>query len=94
MNKPPASIRVTIDSIALRGIAPSDRAPLVEALQVELQRTLSDPRRRADLMQSRRLPVVRLGRMPFAGGPSAGRDLGRKIGRGIGAALGGRKERV
>lgn len=94
MNIPPASIRVTIDAIALRGIAPSDRAPIVEALQAELRRTLSDPQRRADLMQSRKLPIIRLGRMPFAGGPSAGRALGRSIARGIGSALGGRKGRA
>ncbi len=80
-------IRLTIDRLVLKGVGAAERKPLVEALQSELSRVLSDPATRAEWARSRRVPVLRLGRMPLehgaAGGSKFGTQMGRAIGRGL-----------
>jgi hypothetical protein len=76
-------IRVTIDALALKGLAPEQRRALVEGLQGELSRVLADPARRDERAGSRRMPVLRLGQMAIEPGASGGRKLGSGMGRGI-----------
>jgi hypothetical protein len=80
-------IHVTIDRLALKGFDPADRKALVEGLQSELSRVLSDPATRAEWVRSRRTPVLRLGRMPLEPGPAGGRKFGASVARGIGKGL-------
>jgi hypothetical protein len=80
-------IKLTIDRLVLTGFDPADRNALAEGLQGELSRLLADPVTDAASAQSRRTPVVRLGRMPLDPGPSGGRKLGHTIARGIGKGL-------
>jgi hypothetical protein len=78
---------LTIDRIVLRGFDPGVRKALLEGLQTELLRVLADPATRAALSRTRRAPVLKLGRMPVAPGPSGGRALGTRIGGAIGKEL-------
>jgi hypothetical protein len=80
-------IRVTIDRIMLKGIEPGTRRALVEALQGELSRVLSDPTTRAEWAHSHRTPVLRLGRMPLENGPTGGKKFGGEVARAIGRGL-------
>ena len=80
-------IRVEIDRLVLPEMPIVDRRALVEGLQSELTRILSDPATRAELAHSRRAPVLRLGDMPFesrrAEALNFGRGMARAIGRGL-----------
>ena len=80
-------IRVTIDRLMLKGVEPGNHKALVEGLQTELSRVLADPAARAALANSRRTPVLRLGRMPLQPGPSGGRSFGQGLARAIGRSL-------
>jgi len=80
-------IHVTIDRLALKGFDPADRKALVEGLQTELSRVLSDPATRAEWARSRRTPVLRLGRMPLEPGPAGARKFGGSVARGVGKGL-------
>ena len=80
-------VRVTIDHLVLKGLGPAERKALVEGLQTELLRVLSDPGARAALGASRRTPVLKLGRMPLEQGPSGGRKFGGGLARAIGKGL-------
>jgi hypothetical protein len=79
-----ARIHVTIDRLVLRGFDAGDRVHVVEALQTELGRVLSQPEARDAWNRSRHVPVLRLGSVPFTPGPSGSRSLGRTIARAIG----------
>lgn len=80
-------ITLTIGELVLKGVEPADRTALVEGLQAELFRVLSDPAARADWARSHRTPVLRMGRMPLEPGPSGGRKFGSTLGRSIGKGL-------
>jgi hypothetical protein len=80
-------IRVTIDHVVLRGMAPADRKAFLEGLQSELTSLLADPTTRAQWAKPHRTPVVRLGGMPFTSGPSGGRRFGVGVARAIGRRL-------
>jgi hypothetical protein len=80
-------IRVTIDHVVLKGIEAGDRKSMVEGLEGELARVLSDPAARAEWERSHRTPVLRLGSMPLESGPSGSRRFGRGLARGIGKGL-------
>ena len=80
-------IHVTIDRIVVRGMDPAARAGLVEAIQSELARVLSDRVLRREGAVSHRTPVLRLGRMSLEPGPSGGRTLGIGMARALGRRL-------
>ena len=81
------NIQVTIDSLVLRGVDPGDRRHMVEAIQSELSRMLAEPAMRDTLARARRVPVLRLGRMPFAPGAAGSRKLGQGIVRAVGRRM-------
>ena len=80
-------VQVSIGQLVLKGFEPADRQALVEGLRSELTKTLSDPAARAEWAKSRRTPVLKLGRMPLAPGPSGGRKFGQGVARAIGKGL-------
>jgi len=89
-----ARVSVTIDRLVLRGMDPAARTAFVDGLRGELARVLADPAVRAEMQASRRTPVLRLGQMPLAAGPSAARSLGRSVARAIGknGSVGGNRD--
>jgi hypothetical protein len=74
-------VRVTIDSLVLKGLDPTARKGLVEGLRAELSRVLSDPAVRGAWTHSQRTPVLKLGRMPLEPGAAGG--FGRGLARAI-----------
>jgi len=78
---------VTIDRLVLKGLEPIERKALVEGLQRELSRVLSDPATRAEWAHSHRTPVLRLGRLPLEQGAAGGRKVGTRLGNAIGKGL-------
>jgi hypothetical protein len=80
-------ITLTIDRLVLQGFEAADRKALVEGLQGELSRVLSDSASRAEWAQSHRTPILRVGRMPLEPGPSGGRKFGNGMARAIGRGL-------
>lgn len=80
-------IHVHIDRVVLRGIDPSDRHALVAGLKTELARVLADPALQGGMTQSRRTPVMRLGKMPVEQGIGGARKLGGGIARAIGKGI-------
>jgi hypothetical protein len=78
-----SNIRVMIDEVAFQGMEPADRKALLEGLQAELTRVLSDRSSRAGWARSHRTPVMKIGNMPFAPGPSGARNLGAHVARAI-----------
>lgn len=69
-------IEVKIDRLVLRGLDPAERTAFAEGLRSELARILANPATRAEWSRSRRMPVLRLGKMPLEKGPSGSRKLG------------------
>ena len=80
-------IHVHIDRVVLRGIDPADRHALVAGLKTELARVLADPVIQGGMTQSRRTPVMRLGKMPMEQGIGSARKLGGGIARAIGKGI-------
>lgn len=76
-------VRVTIDKLVINGLEPADRKALVEGLQNELSRLLSDGSTRAEWARSHRTPVMRLGAMPIGPGAAGGRRFGAELARSI-----------
>ncbi len=72
-------IHVTIDRLVLRGLDPAERSAFAEGLRTELARILADPATRAEWSHARRLPVLRLGKVPMQYGPSGARKLGSVV---------------
>jgi hypothetical protein len=82
-----SQVRVTIDRLVLKGMEPAERKALVEGLQRELSRVLSDPATRAQWAHSHRTPVLRLGRLPLEPGAAGGRKFGKQMARALGRGL-------
>jgi hypothetical protein len=81
------SVNLHIDRLVLRGIDPMDKHALADGLKTELARMLGDPATRAALMQSRRTPVLRLGRMAMQPGMAGARALGGGVAKAIGKGM-------
>jgi len=75
---------VTIDRLILPGIDGGNPAAVVEALRAELTRQFSAPGARAAWGDSRRTPVMKLGRITLASGAAGSRNFGTALARGIG----------
>jgi hypothetical protein len=73
-------MRITIDQLVLKGFAPEQRQPMVEALQGELSRMLVDTAIRVRWV---RLQHMRLGSIPLDPGCPGARKLGAGIARAI-----------
>ena len=80
-------ILINIDCLVLKGIDPADRLALANGIKAELARILADPATRAALSQSRRTPVLRLGRIRLDPGQAGARKFGGGIARAIGKNL-------
>ena len=80
-------VHITIDRIVLRGIDPSDRQAIVSGMKTELARIFADPATCAGMAQSRRTPVLRLGRLAMGQGSAGARTLGGGIARAIGKGI-------
>jgi hypothetical protein len=48
---------------------------------------LSDPKTRADMVRSRRMPLLRLGRMPIESGSAGTRKFGKQMAQAMGSGL-------
>ena len=80
-------IRLTIDRLVLNGLESSAQKPLVQALQSELSQILSVQATRAEWAHPHRTPVLKLGRMPIAGGTAGAAKFGAQLARSIGRGL-------
>jgi hypothetical protein len=80
-------VRVSIDELALKGLAPVERRALVDGLRAELSRMLSDPADRRAWARAHRTPVMKLGQMTLEPGAAGGRTLGAKLAGAIGRRL-------
>jgi hypothetical protein len=76
-------IHVTIDRLVLSGLDTAARHAFVTGLKTELTRVLADPAQRADWANSRRTPVLRLGRVALDPGIGGARKLGGHVARSI-----------
>jgi len=72
-------IVLTIDRLVLRGFEAGERNALVAGLESKLSQLLADPATREAWTSSRRTPVLRLGQMPLAPGPSGARKFGQSV---------------
>jgi hypothetical protein len=81
-------IQINIGHLVLPPMDIRDRNALVEGLRGALTRALSDPADRAEWARPHRTPVVRVGPIPLASGPSDGRKFGTALGRAIRKGLG------
>jgi hypothetical protein len=80
-------VSLHIDRLVLRGIDPADKHALADGLKTELARLLADPAMRAAMMQSRRTPVLRLGRMAMQPGMAGARGLGKGVAKAMGKGI-------
>jgi hypothetical protein len=82
-----ARVTLHIDRLVLRGIDPLDQRALTDGLKTELAKVLGTPAVRAAMVQSRRTPVLKLGRMAMQPGLAGARALGGKVARAIGKGM-------
>jgi hypothetical protein len=80
-------LSIHIDRLVLRGIDPLDKQALASGLKAELARVLGEPAARASLEQSRRIPVLKLGRMAMQPGQAGARQFGGGVARAIGKGM-------
>jgi hypothetical protein len=78
-----SKIHVTIDRLVLSGLDPAARHAFITGLKTELTRTLADPPTRTDWANSRRTPVLRLGRIALDPGVGGARKLAGQVAKGI-----------
>jgi hypothetical protein len=78
-----SKIHVTIDRLVLSGLDPAGRHAFVNGLKSELSRALADLAQRADWANSRRTPVLRLGRVALDPGIGGARKLGGQVAKGV-----------
>jgi hypothetical protein len=82
-----SQIKLTIDQLVLKGMETSAARALVSALRSELSRLLADPANRSEWARTHRTPVVRLGSLTIAPGPTGGRKFGGGMAQAIGKGL-------
>lgn len=80
-------ITVTIDRLRLRGFEPGEDAAVADGLKTELARLLSDPTTRAEIVRSRRIPVLRLNGMGLETGTVGRRKFVTGMAHQVGKAL-------
>ena len=80
-------IRVTIDTLVLVGFEPGERQALIDGLQAELTKALSDPQSGTAWARPYRTNVLRLPGIAADRGPAGRRSLGRQLGRAIEGSL-------
>jgi len=80
-------IQLTIDRLVLKGFDQADSRALTEALRAQLSEMMSDPLARSPLIRSRRIPLLRLGRMPIESGTAGARRFGKQMARAMGRGL-------
>lgn len=78
-----SKIHVTIDRLVLSGLDHPARQAFITGLKAELTRALADPATRADWANSRRTPLLRLGRVALDPGVAGARKLGSHVARSI-----------
>jgi hypothetical protein len=78
-----SKIHVTIDRLVLSGLDPATRHAFVTGLKTELMRALADPAQRINWANSRRTPVLRLGRVALDPGVGGARKLGGHVAKSI-----------
>lgn len=81
------NVTVHIDRLVLRGIDPLDQRALADGLKTELARLLGTPAARSAMAQSRRTPVLKLGRMAMQPGQAGARALGGGVAQAIGKGI-------
>ncbi len=87
MDMSDARVKVHIDRLVLRGIDPLDRQAFVHGLKSELARVLVNPESRTALENSRRIPVMRLGKMSMQPGLAGAGALGKGVAKAIGKGM-------
>jgi hypothetical protein len=80
-------INLNIEKLVLRGFEVADRTALVEGLRQELRRVLASPDDRGALIHSHRMPVLKLGLIPFSPEPSGARSFGCRVAQAVGKGL-------
>lgn len=78
-----SKIHVTIDRLVLSGLDASARHAFLAGLKAELSQTLADPTQRTGWANSRRTPVLRLGRVPLGADTGGARKLGSDVAKSI-----------
>jgi len=78
-------VHIHIDRLVLTGFDRTDHAGLVAGLQSELRRQLA--KAATQFGQTRQIPVVRLGRMPFERGPSGSTQFGHGLARAVAKSI-------
>ncbi|HEY3757413.1 MAG TPA: hypothetical protein VGL42_14775 [Opitutaceae bacterium] len=78
-------VRIHIDQVSLRGLDPAQRNGVMDALRAELKRIA--PSAGESAVKSRRIPVVKLGRVPLNPGSPGGKTIGTGIAQAIGKSL-------
>jgi hypothetical protein len=86
MNAPVNRIRLSIDTLVLRGVRPEDRHAVARGLNEELTRLLGQPGVAPGWARGGSLPVLRLPRLHLKSAPTA-QTLGVQVGRAIGRSL-------
>jgi hypothetical protein len=82
-----SKIHVTIDRLVLSGLDPAARQAFITGLKTELTSALGDPAQRADWINSRRTPVLRLDRVTLDPGVGGARKLGGHVAKSIAASI-------
>lgn len=77
-------VTVRIDRLALKGVMPEDRIPLVNCLKEELARVFSFADAGYSIERLSTTPLIRLGRVTVESGPASSRVLGRTVAGAIG----------
>jgi hypothetical protein len=80
-------IHVIIDTLVLNGFEANERQALIDGLQAELTRALSDPQSDTGWAQPHRTNVLRLPAIASERGPAGRRSFGRQLGRVIEGSL-------
>ena len=79
-------IHVTIDRLVFSGLDAAARTAFIRGLKTELIHTLNNVTPRAAqtaTLRSRRIPVLRLGKVALNPGAAGARSLGAQVARGI-----------
>lgn len=79
-------VKIHIDQVSLLGLDPAQRNGVMDALRAELKRIATTAS--GNGAKSRRIPVVKLGRVPLNPGSPGGKSIGTGIAQAIGKSLG------